>query len=490
MKKIVLILSLVLPWVVQAQNSTDALRYSKTQYLGTARFTAMGGSMGALGGDVSSLIVNPGALGVYRNSEFTFTTAFALNDLSANFRGNTIEENKLNFNIGNIAYVGAYKGDPNGWKNYSFSVGYNRLANFNGQSRILGNNPNSSIIDDYVSILNSNNASTRELNDYAYPFGPSQAYWIYLIDSVAPNTHDRYLNFHDNIEQSRRVETRGRQGETYFSFGGNYLDRFYLGGSMGIQNVRFEQETRFTENYTYNPPALPSEFLAKEYQENTDLITTGTGVNFKLGFIYRISNEFRLGGAIHSPTFFGMSEQYTFESSSRFSNGESFEGDQVESNYDYRLQTPMRLNASLAYVLAGKGAINVDYEYLDYSTARLNDVSEFEYDFSASNEGIRNNLAGAHNIRVGAEYFLNPFVLRAGLRLEDNPYADNLSLRPNEKRNTYSLGTGFRAKNYNIDLTYMLSQMEITDPVYFTSDAAAKINQQVHNLIITVGWKW
>lgn len=478
------------PMIASAQNSTDALRYSRLEYLGTARFNGLGGSMGAVGGDVSSIVVNPAATGVYRNSEFTFSTDFFVRDVNSSYRGSDRQESHVNFNLGNIGYVGAYKGDPNGWKNYSFAVGYNKLANFNGQSRVFGNNASSSIVDDYVFNLNGVNASTTDLNNYAYPYGPSEAYWIYLIDSISQNRYQRFLDFQDNIAQRRRTETHGRQGETFVSFGGNYLDRLYLGGTIGVQSIRYEESTIFEEFYTYNPPAQPNEFLAKEYQEERNLIVSGTGINFKAGFIYRITDAFRMGGSIHTPTFFGMTETYSFQSNSKFSDGSAYESEETEAQYDYRLRTPARYNASLAYVFGTKGLINVDYEYVDYSGSRLNDVSEFEFDYSEINDGIDQNLRGSNNIRVGAEYRLEPFVLRAGYRYEDNPYASNLNFNPDESRTTFSIGTGFRSKNYNVDVTYMNSQSTVIDPFYNTSEEAATIDGTNHRLMFTVGWKW
>jgi len=54
-----------------AQSDADALRYSQTSLAGTARFTSMAGAFGALGGDFSSIAINPAGLGIYRKSEFT-----------------------------------------------------------------------------------------------------------------------------------------------------------------------------------------------------------------------------------------------------------------------------------------------------------------------------------------------------------------------------------------------------------------------------------
>lgn len=44
---------------IQSQDITDAIRFSQDNLNGTARFRAMSGAFGALGGDFSSLNVNP-----------------------------------------------------------------------------------------------------------------------------------------------------------------------------------------------------------------------------------------------------------------------------------------------------------------------------------------------------------------------------------------------------------------------------------------------
>ncbi len=44
---------------VWAQGEIDAYRYSQTEVTGTARSMSMGGAFGALGGDISSIAINP-----------------------------------------------------------------------------------------------------------------------------------------------------------------------------------------------------------------------------------------------------------------------------------------------------------------------------------------------------------------------------------------------------------------------------------------------
>ena len=57
MKKIFLIVLILNSISVFAQNEIDALRYSKDGIFGTAKFTSMGGSFGALGGDFQIYIL-------------------------------------------------------------------------------------------------------------------------------------------------------------------------------------------------------------------------------------------------------------------------------------------------------------------------------------------------------------------------------------------------------------------------------------------------
>ena len=48
----------------RAQNENDLLRYSWIDPLASARVTAMGGSFGALGADLSCAGINPAGLGI------------------------------------------------------------------------------------------------------------------------------------------------------------------------------------------------------------------------------------------------------------------------------------------------------------------------------------------------------------------------------------------------------------------------------------------
>ena len=51
----------------------DALLLSGENSQGTARFESMGGAFGALGGDLSSININPAGSSVYNDNEYGIT---------------------------------------------------------------------------------------------------------------------------------------------------------------------------------------------------------------------------------------------------------------------------------------------------------------------------------------------------------------------------------------------------------------------------------
>ena len=63
-----------------AQEPADALRYSWLTQTGTARNQAIGGAGASLGGEFSSLFINPAGLGFYKTNDFVLTPSYALKD--------------------------------------------------------------------------------------------------------------------------------------------------------------------------------------------------------------------------------------------------------------------------------------------------------------------------------------------------------------------------------------------------------------------------
>src|SRR5690606_22463366 len=138
---------------LKAQNEFDALRYSTLEFYGDARFNAMGGSFGALGANMSAISVNPGGLGVYKSSDFSFTPAFHYNYSDSKYDGNIIKDDNLNFHLSNVGLVGNFKTSRD-WESVSLAMGYNRTSNYNSSITFKGTT-DSSALNGYVNELNA-----------------------------------------------------------------------------------------------------------------------------------------------------------------------------------------------------------------------------------------------------------------------------------------------------------------------------------------------
>ncbi|KAA6306277.1 hypothetical protein EZS27_042066, partial [termite gut metagenome] len=80
MKKIIIPIVVVIYFLtgvtLNAQTLYDANRLMESNLNGTALFVSMGGAMGALGGDISTIGTNPAGIGIYRSNEAMFSFGF------------------------------------------------------------------------------------------------------------------------------------------------------------------------------------------------------------------------------------------------------------------------------------------------------------------------------------------------------------------------------------------------------------------------------
>ena len=113
----------------------------------------------------------------------------------------------------------------------------------------------------------------------------------------------------------------------------------------------------------------------------------GTGVDFKLGVIFRPIEDspFRLGLAIHTPTWYELTESYNASLSSDILAYESPYSQTLSDNldynylsYDYRMITPWKFNVSAGTTLGGLVALGAEYEYADYGSSKLEDIDGYE----------------------------------------------------------------------------------------------------------------
>lgn len=505
MKKIVIILSIILTaQLVNAQSENDALRYSQLYFGGTARSMSMGGAFGATGADMSTLSTNPAGIGLYNRSEISISPMlhhgktesvygvdFQPGD-NINYVPNETSDSRFNFGLHNLGAVFTFDAGDNRseWKKFQFGIGVNRLKNFNNQFQISGKNKNpyGTILEPYWSYATTFNANGN-ITGYIQPdqlanqaaFDAHLAYQADLLYDQNPDT-DKYEWTYDalygGVEQRNIVETSGALDEVYISFGTNYKDRLYLGGTIGFQNIEYQRKSAYHELDVAD--TIP--FFNSLSQYN-NLKTTGSGVNLKLGAIYRASEWIRLGLAVHTPTFFNnMNDQWNsrMHSSLTLDNSpESFRSDKALGEFDYELRTPMRLIASATILANEYGMISADYEIVDYSAANLDSNTD---DFMDANDYMSENFQRQHNIRIGTEWRYNQLYIRGGYAYYGTPYNGDTDYG---KTTFMTFGLGYRSNNFFIDFAYVRSEMEDTYYIYDMNYAPTSVNEYFQNRYMT-----
>ena len=117
---------------VKAQEYTDIFRYGTEDLTGTARFKAMSGAFGALGGDFSAINVNPAGSAIFSGSEISFSLTNNNHKRNITFLDRSSKQTKNDFNLNHFGIVLVLPNVSETWKKISF--GFNYL-----QTKVLDN---------------------------------------------------------------------------------------------------------------------------------------------------------------------------------------------------------------------------------------------------------------------------------------------------------------------------------------------------------------
>lgn len=486
-------------WQATAQDETDALRYSQLIPQGTGRATGIGGAVGAIGGDFTSLNVNPAGIGVYRSSEFTFTPSLKMGSTNSTYLGNTATDKNTRFNINNlgVVFTNAASGQRykrSKWKSASFGIGVNRSAEFSSNHTYNGTNNTSSAAEVFLA------DAIAYPEDIENPFTfAGLGYGSYLVNEDSLGLY-QVADFTTGLNQTRTVQQRGGITDFNLSFGGNYQEKLLLGATVGIPILRYQRETTLREEDASGNP--DNDFSYFEYRE--DLTTRGTGINLKLGAIYKFNTNFRAGLALHTPTFFSLTDEFSRSVISNTENLKYYLGefevnpetrvDAPVNDYNYSLVTPWRMVLSAASIIGKRGFISLDYEFVDNASAMYVFDAVDSYYESEVNTAIKNMYKGASNIRLGGEVKFDYVMLRAGLGYYGNPYTN---ANMGSETITASAGVGFRLDNLFVDLGFMHASSKFAEQPYVLiypdeviDVPSANIKKGFSNISLTVGTKF
>ena len=477
MKKIVLSLSVLVSAWAQAQEILPEtnIGLGSTQIHGSARYQAMGGSMGAIGGDGSAVGINPAGSGMFNYNHFSVSGELYNNKYQTNYLGNTTESKENSFHLPNIsAFFTHDTKDESGVTKVNFGFTYQTQKKFNDYSFSKGNNIQSGV-DYFLNHANNGysngsvpldlvqtqpNESIGDLYDYlnSQPNGFSAqqamlAYQGYLINDTS-NGYESNMAA-GNYYQENEVYTSGFQSKLTGNVALEINKKLYLGANV---NVHFTDLLRSSSFFEENTSDIATG--VKRYQFNNTTYTYGNGFSFQLGGIVKATEELRVGASYQSPTWNSLRDEFSQNLRSQYFNNGSLTNVTVDPNlvtlYDtYKVVTPGSWTGSLAYIFGKNGLINVDYQYKDYSKTKY---KEDLGSFAVLNDYYKNEMQATHDIRVGGEYRINAVSLRAGYRFVNSPYKTQDIIGD---LNSVSAGIGYSYGTSRIDFGYTFAHQPI-----------------------------
>lgn len=536
---------LVFPTVMAAQSAIDAFSISQSDLRGSARFMSMGGAFTALGGDISTLNQNPAGIGVFRSSDISVTLDINAMNTKTNALGGAESMSKTKFNCNNFGYVGVIRLNSETMPFFNWGASYSRTASFDRHYRgNLGNLATSytNLVADYTTRdIAAGYYSPNDLwggDDYdpymssAAPWSTILMYNAYSINPVAENS-GTFTGLYDYDKTSAMgsfdVEERGYIDEYSINLGGNIFNTVYWGIGFGITDIEFKQFAYYGESlhdanvsygssYTHGNGTLGLENYKRIY---------GSGFNFKAGLIFKPVNEFRLGIAVHTPTYYNLSyegqaaAEYDFTSPDYSDGGVRGTAYTAPDEFDFKAHTPWRLMVGAAGVIGGRAIISADYEFRGYSSMKIQDWHGNDY--RDINSDIETYYQGVNILRLGAEYRLTPsFSIRAGYSYESSPVKsgildpatseanyiytsgpDDTETQPSytfDRSTQYiTAGLGYRYKSVYLDLAYVHRYRQsdyhaFTDYVdtdnYAVHAPSSKLTDHNNSVVLTFGVKF
>ena len=501
MKKILsttIIVSLCLN--LNAQTIFDAMRFSNNSIInGSARYMGMAGSFGALGGDVSASIDNPATLGIFRSSEASVSIGFSPIYTTGNWQGDKFSTNTTPFNFNNLAWVfNIPTYNESGYLSSNLSFSYHKIKDFN-RKVFLQSNSNSGVslthlMEDYL-----NNRAPR---DYIYEddmyYNNDMTDWIsvlgyeaFLIDPDENNEQNGKWNSIIALDEKKlplyEATERGNISDYNFTYSGNINDRVYFGAGISMQSMSYEIQSLYNEFY----PKYDDEFYLDNY-----FSTTGFGVNFKFGAIVRATDFMRIGLSFQTPTWYSMKN---FQGKSKlYYSGENATAYSPEYDYWYKFSSPLKMQASVGFIICKRAAVNVDYQFSGKQYSMSDDYGKFDIDPNKDAKFM-------HTIKVGAEVRLGDnFKIRGGGAFISAPinqnavkffpyYTTRTDMEYFVDKNTYygTFGVGYAKNNFSIDLAYAYQQQ---NQKFFAAENfenfGAKLTTHRHNIVATMAFRY
>jgi hypothetical protein len=474
---------------VFGQTDIDIIRYSFTNPTATARATALGGAVGAMGTDATVLSTNPGGLGITRSSQFMITPMVGAATTRATHFGNTEQDFRGNFSLGNFSYISSQRTENDkGVVRVNYGVSLNRLASFQRDYTVQGVIPG------------LQNSYTNRFLDFADGVPEPQldgfvgglVFDAFIIDTIPGQNNEYEALFEDvPLNQQQRIKERGSISDISFGAALNINERLFLGASVGIVSLRFEEEKTIEESLV-NVNNATNLFPMISYDFTENFSARGSAINLKLGGVVKVNDYLRLGAAWHSGTVYEISENYSTNARAVFFDGAGARERSAPGAFNYRVRVPGRLIGSATVIFGKKGLLNFEYERVNYQNGELR-PSRLEPGntgaFTEPNAVMGEFYRPGNIFRAGAEVKVyGPIAVRAGYVLMETMVQPNFRTFEQD-RQIFSGGVGMNLEKWSFDFTYFRTIAQTDYFMYALDIPPTQLETVFNGFMFSLGYR-
>ncbi|MDZ7659340.1 OmpP1/FadL family transporter [Fodinibius sp.] len=467
---------------IMAQSADDVLRYSLEypSYDPVSLVTPAVSNATGFG----AYQENPASMALFDESFLSMGLSSRFLDETGTYLGNTSNYSDNQTGIGDLGLV--YK-VPTTRGSLVVGGGYSQTTDFNRALSASGRNERSTITDFY-NTTSDDSLFFAAFDAYAVDFATTDS-------SYAETSSIFRIGFpqYPGINQDFELTERGKTGEYSLFLATEFLENFYVGGSIGYYSGTYTYRREFLESdrqNDYNATFIDSDGDGNPDTDIDNILSEDRidaeiqAFSARLGIIYEPIPDFRLAASYEFPSKLFIDEEFNTIITSTFDNTIQF-SDDAPGAFSYTITRPQRIKAGLTFKGIPKLTLSGSAEVIAYSDAEIDfdelDLNPLENDINST---VRSAFTDVINLRGGLEYETNnSFTTRLGYAYFPSPQDGIDSERQ-------FISGGFSAvltKGLTFDFGLQYSFWDDQNALYSTPDVTEVVQEQVTRLNVMAG---
>ena len=292
------------------------------------------------------------------------------------------------------------------------------------------------------------------------------------------------IDFNNNVDQNYSIYRDGGIDHWSFAAAMDLSPNFSAGLTLNFYGGSSTYMLDFLQTDVNDVYRLDTQlgYDFESYAYNQRILSDFSGFEAKLGGLFHLSPNLRLGTVITFPVSMTINEEWSEDDVIAYDDPSVplDEYDYGSKEFDYELDIPIKFSAGLSYSTE-RLTLTSSFDYRDWSQLKFDVPSNRnpgDYDdLLSENATIRDNFRGVLSYALGGEFkvFKTGLMIRAGFK--NMPTAQK-NLSSDYDKQFYSFGLGYSVdKRTTIDFSYTQGEWNRDFNYVFSSDVASETIQ-------------